>query len=246
MNSLRNHVIFIWGLAVLTLVVTITGLIMVESPLISSGVRNDEFRVKHSQEIIKNIETYHTSNSALPKSLTNVEGVTYIDPSTKKEYFYRVISPNTYELCMDFETEQGEVSFDFDGPSDPFAIHKQGRVCANVTVESDQNVSGKSSQYQSPFLNMKADMHINSLGEKTAIFDFQHDQENQYYTVDVSTDDFFQKNIYLRFAQGSSAPLTTSSIDYYDFTCGTTLYWRVTTDKQVQSEIYPAVVTCDN
>lgn len=247
MDSLRNHVICIWGLAVITVVVAIVGLFVVESPLTSRKIRSDEIRVKHSQDIINAISTFNTVNSKLPAKLSDLEETSSItDPDTQKGYSYRIIAPGLYELCMTFETEAGEISFDFDSPTDPFVIHKLGSVCANIPVESNQPVPMQDSQSQAEFLNLKADLHINYLGEKSAVFEFQQDNENAYYTVDVSTDPQFNENIYLEFARGSSLPLTTSTIDYYDFTCGTTLYWRVSSDQSVRSGIQESVVTCEN
>ncbi len=111
MDSLRNHVICIWGLAVITVVVAIVGLFVVESPLTSRKIRSDEIRVKHSQDIINAISTFNTVNSKLPAKLSELEETSSTtDPDTQKEYRYRIIAPGSYELCMTFETDAGENS----------------------------------------------------------------------------------------------------------------------------------------
>lgn len=246
MNSLRNHVLFIWALTAVTVIVVVTGLYQVKSPIISEKARSDDLRLKHSRDIIREIDLHYKTKSELPDRLSDVANMNnVIDPSSKIEYQYRIVTSDSYELCMDFETEKGDVSFDFDSPSDPFATHKKGTVCATIRVEQKDEVPTQETHTTPSFSDLKADMQIDVAGVRSATFEFQFNQQSEYYVVDVSTDPQFNSNIYLEFAKGSSIPLIATGTDYYDFTCGTTLYWRVTSNQSVRSDIQEALVKCN-
>ena len=83
-----------------------------------------------------------------------------------------------------------------------------------------------------------------TLNLNQATFNFNFSGPNQNFKVDLSTQADMSWDVYLDFATGPASPVVISNPTKWDkFACGTTLYWKVSTDnRSVTSGINSAVV----
>lgn len=101
-------------------------------------------RANNLRQISQGISNFAYDNNRLPNDLTelknntryNYYASTTADPETKKEYEYRQVSSNEYELCAEFNlsTLNETQSSDYYYPNDQWTKHDQGRVCQNQKV----------------------------------------------------------------------------------------------------------------
>jgi hypothetical protein len=81
-----------------------------------------------------------------------------------------------------------------------------------------------------------------------ASFTFVHNGSASDYTIDVSTVADMSSDVYLNFARGSTIPLVVENpaARWDKYTCGRTLYWRITSNTGYHSQIRPTQVMCPN
>lgn len=94
-------------IAVVVLAV-VSGLVLLGSPGEAHVRRLDERRVADLREIALGMDLYRTKHDRLPDSIGDLWSdpnarLRLRDPITSKAYEYRVLGPNTYELCARFE-----------------------------------------------------------------------------------------------------------------------------------------------
>lgn len=91
------------------------------------------------------------------------------------------------------------------------------------------------------FLSLSADMPI----EGPARFNFGYLGWASSFRVDVSTLPDMSTDVYLDFAVGNTGPLVEADPKKWDaYSCGRVLYWRVTSNRGVQSPIQRTSVVC--
>jgi hypothetical protein len=121
---------FIITLAVVAVI--IKGLFMI-GPLEEQRKRRfDDKRVSDLQQIESSIHYYYNENYVLPESLAelsrkrSINGST-TDPESGKPYSYRVISSDTYELCVEFSGKSFDLAEERWG-------HNPGKKCFRRNV----------------------------------------------------------------------------------------------------------------
>lgn len=112
------------------------GFMALGSPAEQRLLRLDERRVEDLRGIGASVNAYWQANDRLPDLLTDAgRGVElYRDPVSEEPYEYRVLGPQTYELCAEFARS-------FTPESAERAIrdwpHPAGRHCFTLNAEAD-------------------------------------------------------------------------------------------------------------
>jgi hypothetical protein len=98
--------------SVLAIIVSMgVGFTLIDSPLYARAKTFDAQRVSDIQQTQFGIRNYYDKHQKLPASLDELreEGMvgkyTIEDPATEKQYDYRIIDEQSYELCADFTTD---------------------------------------------------------------------------------------------------------------------------------------------
>ena len=93
----------------------------------------------------------------------------------------------------------------------------------------------------SPFSDLSAEF----LFPGPATFQFTYNGDADTFIVHVSTLPNMESDVYLSFARGEESPVVADIPTQWDkYTCGNTLYWRVLTDRSVESPVQSTVVHC--
>jgi len=131
----RKYIMYATCVGVLAVI--ILGLVSIGSPSKQRSVRFDEQRVENLSSIQYAVTDYYRANDKLPIDLAILsQGTTYyisslVDPETKADYEYRVVSTNKYEICATFSasniTENSSTRANYQ-VSDLW-LHKAGRTC---------------------------------------------------------------------------------------------------------------------
>lgn len=118
----------------------ILGFIASGSPLNARLRKFDMERTQNLQELSSCISAFTYDNERLPVSLDELKNnarysycARVIDPETKKDYGYSVISKNEFNLCGEFSLSNIDESFDF-GPYGNWQVHNKGQHCEKQTV----------------------------------------------------------------------------------------------------------------
>lgn len=131
--------------AVLVIIAIIFGFIVGGTPL-EARLRNQDIkRTNNLQELSSCVSSFTFDNNRLPADLNEMKsGVRYsycasntTDPETQKEYKYRVVSGNQFELCGEFarSTVNEFPIADYYGK---WQKHEKGQVCEIQTVTFDK------------------------------------------------------------------------------------------------------------
>jgi hypothetical protein len=103
--------VVLFTVTVVSLVVA--GLVVIGPPSRQRERRLDDERERHLKAISSAVDVYRSRNSALPKALNELAQASDAplqleDPETGRPYEYRVITPNSYELCARFARQSDE------------------------------------------------------------------------------------------------------------------------------------------
>jgi len=125
--------------AVVAIVVVVaavaTGLVMLGPPSEQRALVLDERRVASMQALRSAIETYWHDHGRLPGSIAELVQANQVlvadtkDPVTNREYRYRAVTGNSYELCADFERPSP-----LERAPLPFSTHGAGTRCFDLHV----------------------------------------------------------------------------------------------------------------
>jgi hypothetical protein len=155
MPNFFRHKIFIAGLTVFVILLLGLGFSIVGTPISQKDIRTDASRLSDFYDIKSNVTNFYTDKGSLPKSLTELktEGRTssrygytikdWVDPETKKEYEYTILTSKTFKLCTTFSTDldkvrqQGTSTYDSyyyrDGGGT--VTHKKGYDCIEYSAD---------------------------------------------------------------------------------------------------------------
>lgn len=136
--------VFFWFLAAFSSIIIILaivfGFIVGGTPFEARVKKFDLERVNNLQTISSCVSAFTYDNERLPVSLDELKNnVRYnycsriIDPETKKDYEYKVISKGEFELCAEFNLSTLEDFQDL-GYYGSFTKHDQGWSCEKQTV----------------------------------------------------------------------------------------------------------------
>ncbi|MFH1393159.1 MAG: hypothetical protein ABIG73_02160, partial [Patescibacteria group bacterium] len=131
--------------AILVIIAIIFGFIVGGTPL-EARLRNQDIkRTSNLQELSSCVSSFAFDNNRLPVDLNEMKsGVRYsycasntTDPETQKEYKYRVVSGNQFELCGEFarSTVNEFPIADYYGK---WQKHDKGQICETQTVTFDK------------------------------------------------------------------------------------------------------------
>ncbi|MDO8443848.1 MAG: DUF5671 domain-containing protein [Candidatus Azambacteria bacterium] len=145
--------------AVFVVIAIIFGFIVGGTPLEARLRNQDTQRTNNLQELSSCVNSFAYDNGRPPVDLGELKsGVRYTycassttDPETQKEYKYRVVSNNQFELCGEFarSTVNEFPSADYYGK---WQRHDKGQICETQTVTFDKQTypSGKSIPMPAP------------------------------------------------------------------------------------------------
>jgi len=137
--------VFFWVLMALSLAIIILaivfGFIVGGTPFETRVKKFDLERVNNLQALSSCVSAFSFDNERLPANVEEMKNNTRYnycasqisDPETKKDYEYKVISKNEFELCADFNLSALE-DFQDIGYYGSFTKHGQGRSCEKQNV----------------------------------------------------------------------------------------------------------------
>ncbi len=240
MDSLRKHQIFLGILTFVCLLTIIGGFRIVGTPESNKESTFDERRIQNIDAIVSFVSNYYRAESKLPENLQVLDNKYgsdqnhfISDPETDKLYEYTILGPLKYEICANFVTQSKKMYSDVYLEEDvraEFEAHTTGRNCGEFTVKDDNVIVNptQNAAVQGTFSDLRA-----SLSMEEARFSFSYSEDAEDFSIDVSTDPYFASNVFFDFARGKS-PIVTKTFTYYDYTCMTPLYWRVTAKNSTQ------------
>ncbi len=124
--------------SIIAVVATIvTGFFFIESPFTQRLRSQDAARLSNLQEIKNAVDTYASTNRALPANLAALkmrQGID-ADPITKKPYDYQLVNESQYKLCAVFETSNRDAAANdqYAYPPDNGWLHDKGQTCFDET-----------------------------------------------------------------------------------------------------------------
>ncbi|MFA4942897.1 MAG: DUF5671 domain-containing protein [Patescibacteria group bacterium] len=102
--------IYFWSSLAVALIVFISALFIVESPIEARNRRVDEKIINNFYNIESVINTYYSTNDKLPSSLEelkqeSIAADSLVDPSTRVMFEYQPGVDVNYKICADFKTD---------------------------------------------------------------------------------------------------------------------------------------------
>jgi len=142
--------IYFYGSLVVVIAVFIASLFVVESPTETRNRKLDNAILNDFDSLDMAIEEYYGDNGKLPNSLEIIKDeFTYIsdedseDPETKKEYEYRIVAENKYELCAFFRSSNKDSEDNRYGYNKERWPHGAGYECLGQKAKSVEEVRTK-------------------------------------------------------------------------------------------------------
>lgn len=141
---MKRLLTFFTLLGVLTCCVVAYSFIILGSPFEKRALDMDQKRIQHFNSIHHKLTTYFNTQQKLPSSLKNLPSVEkdLLDPETRNEYDYQMISNNTYKLCTTFAADGKEQDLParifrptYDYSTD---THTEGYYCYQYTLQPQQ------------------------------------------------------------------------------------------------------------
>lgn len=137
--------VYLFGSLVLILASLVFAFTIIESPKVARNRKIDQQLVNNFYNINGAVNNYYLANKKLP---TNLEmllaiddnallGDNLVNPNTKKNIEYKVVSDNQYDLCTDFLTDSSQEPYRGEWK------HKVGYDCVTMTVYSPLEVPVK-------------------------------------------------------------------------------------------------------
>jgi type II secretory pathway pseudopilin PulG len=139
--------IFAYASLAAVIIIFIAGLFNVESPKETRNRKLDQEIINDFNTIARAIDDYFMDNTKLPENLNELQSESnYLmdsdlqDPESKKEYEYKIIENDKYELCATFRTsnkndEKNKFRY---GPFDGFNLHDTGYQCLKNKINIDR------------------------------------------------------------------------------------------------------------
>lgn len=131
--------VYFYASLLVILIAFVASWFIVESPTETRKRKSDQNIISSFYTIDSHLNDYYQRNEALPESLedlsadkyTGLESDDLANPFTGKEYEYKVINAEEYELCTDFQTSNKEVDNDnyYNGYRDEQWQHEVGHQC---------------------------------------------------------------------------------------------------------------------
>lgn len=147
-------------LSVLVGLVAIGGIIQTGGPFSAKNVKLDEERLNNFRAISTEINLIYSKTRRLPANLKYVDEnkskpLKLVDPETKKEYEYKILTANSYTLCTEFSTDSFEVSkkyedyYFYDSNRYKNIVHKKGYDCVTYDINnsSSRNLNNNEEDY---------------------------------------------------------------------------------------------------
>lgn len=152
---MRKYYNFFGILTFVVVVVLFVGFSLVGNPVAEKDIKLDETRISDFSNLKYQIENYYQTYKQLPKTLKDSKVGTYasynyntLDPETKKEYEYKIVSATSYQLCATFltntktkatgSTSSGVSNIQMlpaiDSSGNPDTTHKKGPDCITYTI----------------------------------------------------------------------------------------------------------------
>lgn len=132
-------VLFIITCAALYGVFRVNGL-----PISQQALAYDAIRVRNFQSLTTLVQYYYQDHNQLPAHLKDISSdpqTVFSDPQTKKDYTYKPLNANNYELCTTFSanskdmTRSNTIREIYISPTDMF-VYKKGYSCVKFNVPS--------------------------------------------------------------------------------------------------------------
>lgn len=144
----RSTKYIVWAIIIIILAAVVSGFFIIGSPKTERLHRFDYQRLSDLQSIQSQIVYNWQSKERLPVSLASLTdeisgfGVP-LDPETKEQYEYRIISTTTFELCATFNLPSDEnISRETAPMANPYSKsgfdnwkHEAGRQCFERTID---------------------------------------------------------------------------------------------------------------
>ncbi|OGF19934.1 hypothetical protein A3G56_02085 [Candidatus Falkowbacteria bacterium RIFCSPLOWO2_12_FULL_45_10] len=148
----KNKVITVYFYATLVMVlaVFIASFFFVESPAQARRLRQDGEALNRLMSLAAGVDAYYREKKVLPRDLSALlEDNLYViernaaNPVTKKQFEYKIISGNKYQLCTDFQTSNKKSDTEqYDYYLDPQWQHDAGYQCISKKAQDDIGIKG--------------------------------------------------------------------------------------------------------
>ena len=130
--------LFIAVFSIFVVALIVIGFVIGGTPASMRDLTLDSTRIANFHEIDRLIQNYYQTNSALPKSLsdlTSLSSNSYTDPKTRKPYDYKIVSEFNYQLCATFSTDSNSKTASSAYPSTSnIDKHRKDYDCLNFTL----------------------------------------------------------------------------------------------------------------
>lgn len=138
-----------YGVSIAMVLVLVLGFFVSGSPWHERLVRLDGMRVEHLSSLQYEIVEYYRAKQTVPAMLSELpSGASYsgFDPETNQPYEYRKISPESFEFCAQFATENNkrdQVKFNYPYSTTGYGLkkvdfdHGIGRTCFTREIDRD-------------------------------------------------------------------------------------------------------------
>lgn len=141
----RIILVYFYGSLALVLATLIAGFFFVESPRATRERKYDEVILNKFDLIDSNLNNYYQDNKKLPKNLDELlsNKMYYLtdndinNPLDKKQFEYKVIEKDVYELCADFKTSNRNKEEDYYNFYGRRWLHDMGYQCLRRKVNSE-------------------------------------------------------------------------------------------------------------
>ncbi|MEK7067674.1 MAG: DUF5671 domain-containing protein [Patescibacteria group bacterium] len=141
---------YFYSTLVIILAVFIASFFFVESPAQARRLRQDGEVLNRLMSLAGGIDAYYREKKIMPKDLAVLlEDNIYViernaqNPVTKKQFEYKIVGGNKYQLCTDFQTSNKKSDTEqYDYYLDPQWQHDAGYQCITKKAQDDIGVKG--------------------------------------------------------------------------------------------------------
>jgi len=147
----RSKKIWLSSAILIILISIVLGFVIIGSPKSQRLKRLDFEKINDIQQLQSSVVSFWQVNNKLPQGLEEVRGqYGYFDmnqPDSSKPYEYSIVSPNSFEICAEFNFDSGDqnnynrsimdvdIKYNYTTPSD--WSYKEGRSCFTYVINEE-------------------------------------------------------------------------------------------------------------
>lgn len=145
----RSKKVWLFSAVVIILLSIVLGFVVIGSPKSQRLKNYDLEKINDIQQLQSSVVSFWQINGNLPQNLSEVAGqYGYFDlnqPDSKKPYEYSIVSPNSFEVCADFNFDSKnnnpysrsviDTKYNYTTPSD--WSYKEGRSCFTYVINEE-------------------------------------------------------------------------------------------------------------